>query len=226
MQKDILNTVILAISFLSLFAVGELLYRFLHIKVEYTRKLIHVGTGIITLLFPAMLNNHWLVLFLCASFAIILWASFVYNFLPSINAINRPSHGSLCYPLAVYTSYLAYDYLGNPYFYFYMPMLILSICDPIAALTGKKWPFGKFNIGNETKTIMGSVCFCIAAIVISFTLFTVTSNTLTTIQKLIMAVVIGVVSAITEGLSKKGVDNVTIPLVVILTLYGITNAVH
>ncbi len=226
MEKEILNTAILALVFLTLFVLAEVLYRKFNTKAEYTRKLVHVGTGIITLLFPAMLNNHWLVLFLCASFAVILLVSLQYNFLPSINAIDRKSYGSLCYPLAAYTSYLVYDYLGNQYFYFYIPMLVLAICDPIAALTGKKWPLGKFHIGNETKSIMGSVCFCVTAVIISYMLLSFTNNTFTTVQNLTMSIVLGVVSAITEAISKKGIDNVTIPAAVILTLYGMINAIH
>src|SRR5438309_317623 len=110
MSKEILNTIILASSFLALFGVAEVLYHFFKVRAEFTRKIVHVGTGLLSLLFPLMLSNHWYVLFLCASFGLILVLSLKFNLLKSINAIDRESVGSLAYPVSVYCSYLAFDY--------------------------------------------------------------------------------------------------------------------
>src|ERR1700741_4724092 len=101
MSKDIINTIILACSFLALFGLAEFIYHTFKVRAELTRKLVHFGTGILTLLFPVMLNNHWLVLFLCGSFALILMVSLKFNLLKSINAIDRKSHGSISYPISV-----------------------------------------------------------------------------------------------------------------------------
>ncbi|MBI3239032.1 MAG: phosphatidate cytidylyltransferase, partial [Flavobacteriia bacterium] len=62
MTTDWINAAILSVSFLALFGIAELLYHFAHVKVELTRKLVHLGTGVLTLLFPLMLSNHWFVL--------------------------------------------------------------------------------------------------------------------------------------------------------------------
>ena len=96
LDHNIINTALLASSFLALFGIAEILYHFLKMQAELTRKIVHIGTGLLTLLFPLMLSNHWYVLFLCTSFAAILLASLRLNLLPSINAIGRKSAGSLC----------------------------------------------------------------------------------------------------------------------------------
>ena len=226
MSQDIINTAILATSFLSLFALAELLYHKLKVQVELTRKLVHFGTGIITLLFPLMLGNHWLVLFLCGSFALILLISLKFNLLKSINAIDRKSHGSILYPVAVYGCYLVYNYYINKfgktpelYIYFYLPILTLAICDPIAALFGKRFPYGKFTIGKDTKTIVGTSAFFISSLVLSMAmLFYFKKYSSNPGNFFLVSLIIGVSGSVIEAVSGKGSDNITIPACVMTVL--------
>lgn len=206
---DIRNTFILASAFLVLFAVAEILYHKFNVKAELTRKFVHVVTGLLTLLFPLMLNNHWLVLLLCSSFAVILIISLRFNLLKSINAIDRESVGSIAYPVSVLVCYLAFEYRGYDYNYYYLPVLILAICDPVAALTGKRWPLGKFRIGSGYKTIMGSSMFLLSAFILAVILE----------QPILVAIIIAISSTITEAVSARGWDNITIPLGVLIVLF-------
>lgn len=226
MNREIINTIILATSFLALFGLAELIYHLFKVRAELTRKLVHFGTGILTLLFPILLDNHWLVLFLCGSFALILILSLKFNLLKSINAIDRKSYGSISYPLAVYLCYLAYDFYrpenyfnGKRYIIFYLPILILAICDPIAALTGKRWQIGKYTLSGESKTFMGSSMFFISAFLLSCFMF-LNMNYENSIYQIILAsLVISIITTITEAFSKKGLDNLFIPMSGILSLY-------
>ena len=230
MRQDIINTIVLALSFLTLFAMAEIIYHSFKVRAELTRKLVHFGTGLLTLLFPLMLDNHWLVLFLCTSFALILVLSLKYNLLKSINAIDRKSYGSISYPLSVYLCYLAYDvyhtqfkHVGTGYIMFYLPILILAICDPIAALVGKRWQYGKYNIGSESKTIMGSSMFFISAFVLCCTLLLFMNHSGKSPYGTILAsLIIAIITTLTEALSKKGLDNLFIPLAGVFSLYSVT----
>ena len=226
MSGEIINTAILASAFLLLFGVAEILYHKFKVKVELTRKLVHFGTGMITLLFPVMLDNQWFVLFLCASFAIILLTSLKFNFLKSINAIERKSHGSILFPLAVYGCYLVYDHYKNKfgktddqYIYFYLPILTLAICDPIAALFGKKFPYGKFKTGKETKTMVGSSAFFVSSIILSISmLLCFSKDALSPFHLVLVSVAIALFSSVAEAFSGKGSDNITIPACVVTVL--------
>ena len=218
MNRDILNTLLLGGCFLALFAVGELLYHRFKVKAELTRKLIHFGTGLLTLLFPVLLGNHWLVLLLCGTFAVILIVSLRCNLLQSINAIDRQSIGSLSYPVSVYCCYRAFDHFGQQYLYFYLPVLILAICDPIAALTGKKWPVGPYRVRSERKSLLGSGMFFLTAFALAVALPAALGHPFPAAALLLHAVVIAAVSAFTEGVSTKGSDNLTIPAAVLLVM--------
>lgn len=209
-----MNFIILASSFLLLFGFAEILYHFFGYKAEFTRKVVHIGTGIITLLFPVMLGNHWLVLLLSVSFLVILCVSLWYNFLPSINAIERFSVGSLLYPCAVYVAYLAYNYEQNKLYYFYLPMLSLALCDPLAEIVGRRFPIKKFKVLQSTKSLGGFLAFFVGCFVLSFFILNAFSIENLWFKMLLIAFF----TAFVEAMSGKGMDNITIPVCVIVCL--------
>ncbi len=217
MSKEIYHTAILAALFLLLFITAEFLYHKLKIQADFTRKIVHFCTGIITMLFPVMLNNHWLVLLLCAGFALLLIISIKFSLLKSIHAISRFSYGSILYPVAVYFCYLAYDYFDKNLLFFYLPVLTLAVCDPVAALVGKRWCYGSFRIAKDNKTIMGSLAFFISSIVVtSILLYLLSTKTFNNFLPLIF--IIAAASTVVEAVSVKGIDNITIPASVVLIL--------
>ena len=74
MNENILHTIFLAGVFLILFASAELLYHKFKVKAEITRNYVHIITGLLTMLVPPLIENHWLVMALSGSFLIILTA--------------------------------------------------------------------------------------------------------------------------------------------------------
>lgn len=211
MNPSILNTFFLAGGFLALFGSAELLYHRFKVQCEVSRKYVHVATGIITLLFPLLIHSHWLVLLLCSSFLLILIASLKLNMLPSINAIDRVSRGSILYPIVVYAAYLVQAYFES-YVFFYIPILILAISDPMAALFGKKYPIGRYKIIKDEKTLMGSsVFFLSASLITGILLFTMLGLTGSTWLGLTLIIALG--TTLSEAISQNGYDNLAIPVV-------------
>ena len=211
MSQVFINLTTLAVSFLTLFGSAELLYHQWKVKVEYSRKYVHLFTGILTLSFPLLLDSHWWVLLLCSAFGLILAASQRFSLLPSINAIERKSEGAILYPVAVYLCFLSYEWTDS-YLFFYLPMLIMAISDPLAALSGKKWPRGPFKVGNETKTLTGSAFFMLSAWIISITLLLILSPA-GWFMAIIMGGAIAWFTTLSEALSQRGFDNLAIPVV-------------
>ncbi|MEQ1552631.1 MAG: hypothetical protein ABL929_00560 [Ferruginibacter sp.] len=212
MNTNILNTIILGASFLLVFDIAELLYHKANIKVELTRKFVHVGSGFIALLFPIMLSNHWFVLFLSTSFLIILALSTRYKMLQSINGISRYSVGSLAFPMAIYLCYVAFAYYESSIL-FYLPILILAICDPLAALVGKRWPLGKYSTTKESKTLMGSAAFFVSAVLITLLLMYLLHDN--THYPILAALFVALIATFTEAVSKNGYDNINVPTIVL-----------
>ncbi len=241
---ELIHTAIYSGLFLCLFAIGEFLYHKLKLPVEVTRKFVHVFTGFICLTFPFYLGSHWSVLILTISFLLLLIISMKFNFLKSINAVDRKTGGSFLFPIVIYITYWAYSIFGlgystgtdlpiqehfslegilsNPFtVFYYLPILILSICDPLAALIGRNWPKGKYHILGHQKTLSGSFAFFISAFLLSF-IFSISLSP-TASMGVLIALTIAFVSTIAEGISQKGIDNVLIPVSVISTLVFYNN---
>ena len=129
--------------------------------------------------------------------------------LPSINAVSRKTAGSLLYPIIVYGCYLMYGNYGE-YVFYYIPILILAICDPIAALTGKTWVIGEYTVFGKTKTFLGSGAFLTSAFITSFVLLLAISKA-PIFEALILSVLISAITTVAEAFSHGGYDNLTIP---------------
>lgn len=218
MGDNFINLLWLSGFFLTLFTVAELLYRFAKINVEYTRKFVHIGTGLLTMLFPLMFTHYAWVVGICVLFFIVLSFSLKFGFLPSINAIERESYGSLSYPIIVILAFVFYHFkksdFAKDYFHFYIPVLTMALADPAAALFGKKIPLGKYTVGKEEKTLTGAFAFFIVAALVTFLLLP-TNN-------LLFLILIPFTATLAEAFSTKGLDNLTIPITVISILYFYT----
>ncbi|GAB2765824.1 hypothetical protein GCM10027275_04190 [Rhabdobacter roseus] len=216
MIPDLGAILLLTLCFLTLFGLAEVLYHWLRVPAELTRKIVHLGTGVLTLLFPLWLDSHWSVLVLCVGFLLLLLASLKYRFLPSINAVGRASLGSTLYPVAVYGCYLAYHHAERGLLVFYLPMLILAVCDPLAALVGKRWPWGQYGPARSPKTLTGSGAFFLATFLLTgllLYLMPFPSELGTSFVLVLAALATGA-----EAVGLKGTDNLTVPLSVLLTL--------
>jgi phytol kinase len=207
--------------FLLLFGLAEWMHLKLHVKPEITRKMVHIGTGLLALLFPVFLTRLWQVGILCAGFLIILLISKKKLFLSSINKIDRKSQGSILYPVAVFCCFAVYLFVQKsaahfqPYYYFFLPVLLLAICDPIAAFSGN-WYKIKNNI-QPGKTFAGSVAFFLSAFVLAYLLQQYFSiSDITTIQCINSSVFIAFITTVTERISANGWDNLSIPFITIL----------
>jgi len=222
MKQDIIPMIQLSICFLSLFGLSEVLYYFLKVPVEWSRKVSHIGTGFLTMLFPVWLHSHWSVLILCGSFFVILVVSKKMKLLQSINGIKRESHGSASYPIIVYICFVAWQLSTEDYKdpiglgWFYLPILTMALADPTAAFVGSRWPIGKFRIGIDTKSFSG----CLAFFSVAFSLAVLFLEPAMAFfpSALIFAFVVSLAGTLAEALSSKGFDNFTIPAAVLISL--------
>lgn len=203
--------------FFLLFILAEVGYHILKIDVNYTRKFVHIMTGIIVMFFPIYFKKPLDLLIICASFFIVLAASKRLGLMKSINAIDRKSRGSTLYPVVVVICYLVQFYLDR-YIYFFVPILILALADPAAEFFGKKIGFKPYSIFNHKKTMAGSIAFFIVALITSG-IGLYYSGGVSFVIILLCSIGTALGTTIGEAVSIKGYDNLVIPLCAVLVLY-------
>jgi len=204
------------LAFLLLVLITWLLYTFLKWDSENSRKFLHVSGGILCLLIPGYIQSHWSVLFLCVCALSLLAYTFFTRQLPAIHRTKRVSYGSILFPLPVYGCFLVMSSTGI-LLYYYLPILLLTIADTSAEMAGKKWGHLSLSFFKGQKTLIGSMAFLVMGMISALLHYFIGEHP----PSYTLAVLLGIVlsAMVTELVSLKGFDNVTVPAVVLLLLY-------
>ena len=153
---------------------------------------------------------------ICALFFVLLLLSIWLKVLKALNAIERKSHGALLFPVAVFILYAIYN--EQPaYIYFYLPILVLAVSDPLAALIGRKWPIKSFSIFDGIKSVGGMLAFAVSASVLSIVSIELWCD-YTALNTLWYGIAIGISTSLIEAVSVRGLDNLSVPLWVVFIL--------
>ena len=212
------NIVVLSIVYLVgislLLVFNELNYRRLKVKGEITRKFAHFTATLATVPFPYIFPSHWYILVLALLFFAVLLFTQHGTQLKSIHDIQRKSIGSYLLPLSIYISFLLSDIMDNKFIYI-LPMLILAISDPMAAIlginirnfNGRIKVFGK----KLNKTWLGSGAFFASSFVISI-LALYFNRGLFDLKAFWLSLLLATVTTLAELISWRGSDNLSIPL--------------
>lgn len=202
-------------AFSILFAYSEIIFHKLKVEPELTRKLVHIVTGIIALTFPFVFKGVWTVFGLCSVFVLLLGAVEHFGILGSVTGIKRKSYGSILFPISVMMCYAAYHFTGN-ILYYILPISILTISDPLAAICGQNFKSLSFSILGNHKSIAGTLAFLVSSLLVSALVFTILGIDV----RLSTLLSIAAITCLSEIASNNGTDNFFIPFsaIVILSL--------
>ena len=207
-MSEVLRVAAVGTGFLLIFAAAELWRRYGNPPVEWSRKFVHFTGGLLVLAFPWIFTSRWSVLVLVSVFSVLIWGTRRAGLLRSVHGVTRESHGSLFYPLAVVILFaIAYD---QPAFYL-ASALALVVSDTVAALVGSTYGRTWYDVGQDRRSIEGSVSFFL----VTFLAVHVTLLLMTEIDRsvsVLVAVQVGLVVTLFEGVSLHGSDNLLVPL--------------
>ena len=151
---------------------AEWAFRQWKVPVEYTRNMVQSGLGLLSLFFPLLFKNPWWVLLICALFQLILTRGLQMRKLKSVLTLRRKTFGTVLFPMVIYLLFLAWFYSGfklenksESYAYFYLPVMVLSLSDPLATYFGNHYPVHRFAFNR--KTLGGLVAFGLITFFIS-----------------------------------------------------------
>jgi phytol kinase len=209
-------TVLLVTAFLFTL-VGVLKYRFAMSR-EWTRKLIHIGVGLIALTFPWTLRDQWLVLAVSAAGTIALFlARKIHGLstqLHSILGVRRPSFGELLFPATVGLLYVIAR--GDQVLYV-IPLLVLTFADAAAAIIGMHYGAFQYSTEEGWKSAEGSFVFFLVAFFSTHIPLLVLTQVGRT-ETLLISFLAAFIAMLVEAVSTKGFDNILVPLVTLLVV--------
>ena len=221
MNYSILWFLLFSAGFFGVIRLMELLRSRYHLPSELTRKIAHILSSLSSILFMILFDDYLYVLVLGIFFFLVLYFGKKWNKFKSIDAIGRKSAGSFLLPLSISFIFVFSNISGNS-LHFILPLLILGIADPIAGMAGtyiQKFNSEIYLFGIKTgKTKIGTSFFFLSTFVIS--LFLLKIQGYSGMEFLLLLVFITVVATFVELISSNGLDNFTVPMIVLVILYN------
>ena len=198
--------------FLALFAGLLLLSRAGALHGEGSRKLFHLGSGLLTLAFPFVFRESWPVLLLTgASAALIASVKFIpalrVRFGGVANRVDRTTMGELYFPLSV--ALLFWLTRTEHPLLFVIPILMLTFADATCALVGRRYGLTPYH--GASKSLEGSVAFVVVAffcVHVPLLLWTDIGR----VESLLTASTLALLVMVLEGSAWRGLDNLFIPI--------------
>jgi phytol kinase len=198
-----------------LLLITEILWRKHKLQVEVGRKIVHMGTGVIVAFWPHFLNWTIIQVAALAMLAVIL-ISYKFNIFKSIHSVNRLTRGEILYPVGILICAL----LEPAPWVFSVAILHLALADGLAAVVGVH--YGKstrYQIISHGKSLAGSLTFFVTSFLIFVgASFIVSENALPHLYGWFLWSALTL--TLVENLSWYGLDDITVPVsvIVILTL--------
>ena len=198
-------------------AVALVLFRWLQVRGKFSpegaRKGVHIAMGAITLSFPFLFSRPEPVVVLAL---LAVGAMMAIRYVPMLrdrlggvlHGVERRSYGEIYYPIAVCVLFLVAA--DTPVLYF-IPLLLLGLADPAAALIGIRHGFAPYDTVEGTKSREGSVAFAAVAFLgvhVPLLLLTETGRA----ESLLVACIVAILATILEAVSWRGLDNLFVPL--------------
>lgn len=197
------NVLAVALVYLTIFILTEILKTQFRLKSETTRKVAHVASGFVAIPLPFFLTLQQLSL-LAGGFFVLLLVSRRFGWLPSIHRVSRMTLGAIVFPIAVLiTALLTWPYHFDAYVF---AMLTMALADPAAAIFGR----GKRVASRDRLWVglRGTFAFVVTTLSIIF-FMAANGNTLPPMAVLIVTpFLLGVI----ERYSPYGSDNLTVPI--------------
>ncbi|MBP3464434.1 MAG: diacylglycerol/polyprenol kinase family protein [Clostridia bacterium] len=181
---------------------------------EASRKFIHILLSNVWIIYYFFIDSLAVACILPIAFTIINTISYKFKILKTMEREKNDGFGTIYYAISILII-TVFTYLQKNPMLGMSGMLIMGYGDGMAAVVGKKIKSKEYEVGNAVKTIAGSITM----FVISFFISSLVLNLLAVEYFFFKGLVIALVATALEAISIKGLDNITVPIVVTVLTY-------
>jgi phytol kinase len=206
------NTLGLLVCFGYVFAViglAEGLRRRLGYSSDFTRKVVHIGVGMMSWFIIWLFDNPWPFIFACLTFTVINLLDWRYGFFAAMSSSDRGNLGTVYFPLAAAFTAIV--------FWEYPPLMVAALMpltwgDGLAAVFGRNYGRHAFMILGNRRSLEGSAAFFFFGLIFTWLAlwYLPGAPALSPAAALVPALAVITVTTLVEALSIFGIDNLTI----------------
>jgi len=182
---------------------AHLLHQWRPDQPEWSRKVVHLGAGLVLPMAWATNISRTIALVAAALATILAAVNQRTRLLPGLESVNRHSYGTVTYGLSI----VLLLWWGWPQRAAVVVAagLMMAFGDGLAGILGPACPSPQWSVLGQRKSLLGTICVALVAIMVGWMLL---GEQLSLNQLLVL----GVVAAGLEQISVLGVDNLLLPL--------------
>ena len=177
---------------------------------EWSRKVVHIGTGAVVLLAWVFGIPRDFALGAAALVTVGTALNHRFRLLPAVEDVGRQSYGTIAYGASI-TILLALFWPQQP-----LPVaagvLVMACGDGLAGLVGPQINSPRWRLFGQTKSLAGTAAMALTSWLVLALLIGVAQATGASAPNLVAAAVIAVAATGLEQLSGFGLDNLSVPL--------------
>jgi dolichol kinase len=245
----LVDTIVLVVAYVWVIAVigfGELLRRAKNYSPAVTRKVIHLGAGFSAFTVP-FYTHPWAALIVALSFVLLIFLSSPKSPVKSLRTmftvmarkedyLSGHIWGPFLYAISITVLVAAFTLIPSLTPFFMLPatgLIAMYIGDGLAPIVGLKYGKHRYTIGKSWRSLEGSLtvfvgstlgavfCFFFFGWFAPVFLSTMWPPYFSPLQVAILVLVCGAAATIIEGVSPPGGDNLSVPLLTSLIVFGV-----
>ena len=214
------NALGLLIAYIYIFVIiglAELLRRWKGYGSDFTRKVIHIGVGMLSWIISLLFSSPWPFVFASMTFVVINLVDWRYGIISAMSSSDRSNLGAVYFPLAAAAVALI--------FWEKQPLMVAALMpltwgDGLAPVIGRKYGKHTYTILGHTRSLEGSAAFFVAGGFFTWLALWLKSGSpeLTPVEAFLPALVVIATTTLTEAVSIWGLDNITVTTVATIIL--------
>lgn len=196
---------------------AEWLRRRLGYTPGFTRKVIHIGVGMLSWLLHALFDSPWYFVAACLFFIVLNLLDYRFGFFAAMASSDETNLGAVYFPIAAMVTALIF--WQNP------PLMVAALMpltwgDGIAPVIGRAFGRHPYTVFGHTRTLQGSAGFFVFGLFFTWLALWVIPGPvmITPLMALLPALIIMLLTTLVEAVSIWGLDNLSITAASILIL--------
>jgi phytol kinase len=179
--------------------------KFLGRYVNFSRKFLHIMVGNVLFILP-LFDTGWVMTFLAAApFIVLTFLMSPYSLIKSVkNKMSESGHGLGLVYYAISWTVLALFFFDQPWI-IAVGIAAMSYGDGMASLVGMNYGKIKYNLTGDDKSLEGSLTMFVVLLVTLWIVLTYYGVPTTPL----VIVAVALVATILEGITPKGLDNLS-----------------
>jgi len=220
LNNNLLGIIICTVYIFSIIGLAELLRRRRGYTSGFTRKVIHIGVGMMTWGLVYIFTSPWPFIGTCLVFTFLLYLDYKYELVPAMASSDKSNKGTIYFPLAAAAGVLVFWEQPALMVASLMP---LTWGDGLAPVVGKAYGRRAYFVASHMRTVEGSAGFFVFGMLFTWLALWVMPGLpdITPAGAILPALIVMAVTTLIEAVSIWGLDNlaVTGAAIVILSLW-------